>query len=198
MAPPARNTAQDRSPNTGDTHQAAVREPPADPSERQIIVAERTSMWPSARSPCAPPSNRTSRLRASTPLTLGQGWLERQEPSSSRAATPAIQIFGPSEHQIGPSPSQTAVGVHLKVWPAGMMGVLAEAPVGARPKQPAPARIIDVQYLTRIQFRRRRDQAFLNSLVPRLARVLLQRPALLCSFGMDRVRPTVVGSATPH
>lgn len=26
---------------------------------------------------------------------------------------------GPSAHQIGPSPSQTRVGVHSKLWPAG-------------------------------------------------------------------------------
>jgi hypothetical protein len=37
--------------------------------------------------------------------------------SISRAATAAILIFGPSAHQIGPSPSQTATGVQVNVAP---------------------------------------------------------------------------------
>jgi hypothetical protein len=37
-----------------------------------------------------------------------------QTPSISRAAIPDRRRRGPSEHQIGPSPSQTAVGVHRK------------------------------------------------------------------------------------
>lgn len=49
-------------------------------------------------------------------------------PSISRAATPAMRIFRPSAHQIGPSPSQTAVGVHEKILPDGtIVTVLAAA-----------------------------------------------------------------------
>lgn len=51
-------------------------------------------------------------------LAEGQGWPDLQLPSISRAAMPANLTFGPSAHQMGPSPSQTAVGVHENVVPA--------------------------------------------------------------------------------
>jgi len=89
------------------------------PSDRHVMVADRTLMWPVARLPSTPPKSRTSRSRASVPLTVGQGWPARQLPSISRAATPAIRIFGPSAHQMGPSPSQTAIGVQANERPAG-------------------------------------------------------------------------------
>lgn len=40
-------------------------------------------------------------------------------PSISRAAMPDKRTCGPSAHQIGPSPSQTRIGVHANDWPAG-------------------------------------------------------------------------------
>src|SRR3546814_5396611 len=43
----------------------------------------------------------------------------------SRAAMPARRMRGPSAHQTGPSPSQTRVGVHKNVWPAGTTGTSA-------------------------------------------------------------------------
>ena len=43
---------------------------------------------------------------------------------------PASRNLGPSVHQIGPSPSQTWVGVHSKVWPFGMIGTSAFASAG--------------------------------------------------------------------
>jgi hypothetical protein len=123
-APPARAVAHDRSPIDGDVHQAAVLDPPAEPSERQVMVADFTMIWPSGSLPRGPPSKRTSRSRASIAPIAGHGWPGRHDPSNSRAATPAIRIFGPSTHQIGPSPSQTATGVHRKVWPFGMTSAL--------------------------------------------------------------------------
>src|SRR5689334_14975964 len=36
-----------------------------------------------------------------------------------------MRTFGPSAHQTGPSPSQTATGVHAKVWPAETTCALA-------------------------------------------------------------------------
>lgn len=83
------------------------------------MMLARTAMCPSPSVPRAPPSKRTSRSRASLPPTDGQGCPGLQVSSISRAATPAMRTFGPSAHQIGPSPSQTAIGVHLNVWPAG-------------------------------------------------------------------------------
>lgn len=124
-APPARTAAQDKSPNTGDRHQAAVLEPPAEPADTQTIVAEFTRTWPVERVPRGPPSRRTSLSRASRPFTAGQGWRALQLSSISRAATPAILTFGPSAHHIGPSPSQTVVGVQAKVWPAAITAVKA-------------------------------------------------------------------------
>ena len=99
-------------------HHAAVRSPFADPSELQRIAAARTLMWPVLNVPRAPPSNPTRRSLASTPEVEGQGWPALQTPSISRAAIPARRIFGPSAHQIGPSPSHTAVGVQVKLVPA--------------------------------------------------------------------------------
>lgn len=115
---------------TGETHQAAVLLPPAEPSDTQLIVGERTRTWPVPSLPFGPPSSATSRSRASIAPTAGQGWLLRQVPSISRAATPATRTFAPSAHQIGPSPSQTARGVHLKDEPAGMIGLAARAVPG--------------------------------------------------------------------
>lgn len=40
-------------------------------------------------------------------------------PFISRAATPERRTCGPSAHHFGPSPSQTAMGVQVKDWPAG-------------------------------------------------------------------------------
>jgi hypothetical protein len=51
-------------------------------------------------------------------VALGQGCPLRQLPSISRAAIPTSRIRGPSAHHIGPSPSQTAIGVHVKERPA--------------------------------------------------------------------------------
>lgn len=75
-------------------------------------------MCPCESVPTEPPRSRTRRSRASTPPTEGQGWFRLHVPSISRAATPAMRIFGPSAHQIGPSPSHTAVGVQLNAEPA--------------------------------------------------------------------------------
>lgn len=43
---------------------------------------------------------------------------------------PASLIFGPSTHHTGPSPSQTAIGEHSNVAPAGTIGA-AEIGCGA-------------------------------------------------------------------
>jgi hypothetical protein len=96
-------------------------------------------MWPSGVDPRAPPSRLTSRLRASVPLTAGHGCPGRQLPSISRAATPAIRTFGPSAHQIGPSPSHTSVGVHRNVAPARTTGAAAAGLPGGRKFQPTRA-----------------------------------------------------------
>lgn len=61
--------------------------------------------------PLAPPRRATRASRASIPEDRGQGWPARQLPSNSRAAMLPSRIFGPSAHQIGPSPSHTATGV---------------------------------------------------------------------------------------
>ena len=87
MAPPAPTTAHERSPNAGEVHQAAVLEPPADPSDEQVIGADTTLIWPSGSVPLGPPKSRTKRSRASVASTSGQGWLGRQVPSISRAPT---------------------------------------------------------------------------------------------------------------
>jgi hypothetical protein len=81
---------------------------------------------------------RTKRSLASAASTVGQGWFDRHEPSISRAATPATRTFGPSAHQTGPSPSQTAVGVHLNVSPAGTTCACA-SDAGGRKFEPITA-----------------------------------------------------------
>ncbi len=40
---------------------------------------------------------------------------------------PARRTLGPSRHHIGPSPSQTRMGVHVKDWPEAMALVAAKA-----------------------------------------------------------------------
>lgn len=118
-ANPLFTIAQDRSPPIGERHQAAVRLPTPSPSDRQRIVGPLTSTWPSRLLPVGRPTSRTSASLASTAPAAGQGWLSRQLPSISRAAMPERRIRGPSAHQIGPSPSQTRVGVQSNDWPAG-------------------------------------------------------------------------------
>lgn len=95
-----------------------MRDPPADPSEMQVMGAARTSMWPVGKVPLGPPKRRTRRSRASIASMAGQGWFGLHVPSISRAATPAILTRGPSAHQIGPSPSHTATGVQVNEAPA--------------------------------------------------------------------------------
>lgn len=111
--------AQLRSPPIGDTHQAAVRFPPAEPSDRQCMVGPATSKCPSPLCPVARPRSLTSASRDTTAFARGQGWFSRHVPSISRAAIPARRMRGPSAHQIGPSPSQTRIGVQAKDSPAG-------------------------------------------------------------------------------
>lgn len=111
--------AQDRSPPLGDTHHAAVRLPPPEPSETQRIVGPLTVTWPCEPVPVGSPRRRTKASRAWIALASGHGCPRLQLPSSSRAAIPARRTRGPSAHQIGPSPSQTAVGVQWKASPAG-------------------------------------------------------------------------------
>lgn len=60
---------------------------------------------------------------ATCPDALGHGWPGLHVPSISRAAMPARRIFGPSAHQIGPSPSQTRVGVQVNDAPVVMIEV---------------------------------------------------------------------------
>jgi len=65
------------------------------------------------------PSKFTNASRETMGLLSGHGWPGEQDPSSSRAAIPDSRSLGPSAHQTGPSPSQTWVGVQVKVCPAG-------------------------------------------------------------------------------
>lgn len=109
--------AQLISPIAGAAHQAPVRSPFALPVDRHWSLGPVTRIWPVALRPFAPPSNRTSVSRATIPLARGQGCPVRHEPSISRAAIPASRIRGPSRHQIGPSPSQTLIGVQVNDWP---------------------------------------------------------------------------------
>jgi hypothetical protein len=118
-AQPPVTIAQLISPPLGETHQAAVRLPPPDPSDRQRMVGPRTRTWPCCPTPVRSPTSLTSASRASVPLASGQGCPGLQVPSSSRAAMPDNLMRGPSAHQTGPSPSQTCVGVQLNVSPAG-------------------------------------------------------------------------------
>jgi hypothetical protein len=166
--------AQDRSPKVGDPHQAAVREPPADPSERHVMVAERTMIWPLASFPRGPPKSATRRSRASLAPSAGQGWFARQVPSISRAATPAIRILiRSSAHQTGPSPSYTAIGVHRNVTPGGTTAECASA--GGRKFQPMSAIAKRMRKpLIRSRSRRDRDRAWGNSQDRRRAPARLQ------------------------
>lgn len=115
---PDRTMAQLRSTPDRVAHHAAVLLPFADPSDRHCRTGPLIRMWPVEAVPRRPPSSRTSSSRASSPLACGQGCPDLHVPSISRAAIPASRIRGPSAHQIGPSPSQTCVGVQVKVVPA--------------------------------------------------------------------------------
>jgi hypothetical protein len=99
-------------------HQPAVLLPRALPSDKQCIEGARTRIWSVGMVPRGPPKKRTSWSRATSGPAEGQGWPSLHEPSISLAAMPARRILGPSAHQIGPSPSQTAVGVHVNEAPA--------------------------------------------------------------------------------
>ena len=110
--------AQERSAPDENRHQAVVLLPPADPSDWQNSRGPVTAMWPVELVPRGPPSNWIRATRASIAVAAGHGWFERQVPSISRAAIPPKRRCGPSAHQIGPSPSQTWVGVQVKVLPA--------------------------------------------------------------------------------
>ena len=114
---------QDRSPDRGDTQKAPVRSRPALPTERQAIGGPFTRIWPWRATPVGCPTRRTRASRASTGLALGQGCSGLQLPSISRVAIPDSRMRGPSAHQIGPSPSQTCVGVQVNVRPAAMTWV---------------------------------------------------------------------------
>jgi len=118
------------SPVLGERHQEAVRFPPAEPSDRHLSVGPVTMIWPCLLTPVGVPSNATKAARASSALACGHGCPGEQVPSISRAAMPASRSRGPSSHQIGPSPSQTWVGVHSNVWPLGMTGTSALASKG--------------------------------------------------------------------
>ena len=117
-AQPPLTIAQDRSPDLGDTHHAAVRLPPAPPTDRHVKVGPDTRICPSLDRPFAVPTSSTSASRAAFALAFGQGWPGEQLPSISLAAMPESLTRGPSAHHIGPSPSQTRVGVHSNDCPA--------------------------------------------------------------------------------
>src|SRR5690606_34309581 len=76
--------AQDKSPLRGDTHQAAVRLPPPEPTLRQVIVGPLTRTCPCGLAPCGRPTSLASASRDSSAPAFGQGWLVRQVPSISR------------------------------------------------------------------------------------------------------------------
>ena len=118
-AQPPFTIAQETSPPTGDTHQAAVRTPTPLPTDTHCIAGPLISTWPSGLRPVGAPISFTRALRASAPLAVGHGWLGRQLSSISRAAMPARRIRGPSAHHTGPSPSQTRVGVQVNFSSAG-------------------------------------------------------------------------------
>lgn len=124
-AQPPRTIAHDRSPPMVDLHQAAVRLPLALPSERQRMVGPATYTWPSGLLPVGLPIKRTNASRDALGPVLGHGWCWRQLPSVSLVAIPARRTRGPSAHQIGPSPSQTRMGVQLKVLPLGTTATAA-------------------------------------------------------------------------
>src|SRR3546814_13923867 len=118
--------AHDTSPSIGEVYQAAVLVPPALPSERHESVGPLTNTWPSRLVPVGLPTISTKASRAACAGASGHGWFDRHVPSLSRAAMPARRMRGPSAHQTGPSPSQTRVGVHKNVWPAGTTGTSAQ------------------------------------------------------------------------
>ena len=91
------------------------------------MVGPLTRTCPSAPWPISSPTNWTSALRAWRALAEGQGWPGLHDPSSSRAAMPERRMRGPSAHQIGPSPSHTAVGVQSKAWPVGTTAAAARS-----------------------------------------------------------------------
>lgn len=111
--------AQLISPPLGETHQAAVLLPTPDPTEVQRIAGPRTRIWPCGPTPMGSPISCTRASLAASAEESGQGWFALHVPSISRAAMPERRMRGPSAHQTGPSPSQTWVGVQVKVWPAG-------------------------------------------------------------------------------
>lgn len=117
--------AHERSPTRGDMHQAAVRVPPAPPTDTQFSFGPDTVTCPSGREPVTVPSIRARVLRASTADAFGHGWLALQVPSISLAAMPESRTCGPSAHQIGPSPSHKAIGVQVKACPEGTMAAAA-------------------------------------------------------------------------
>jgi hypothetical protein len=82
-----------------------------------------TLMCPVDSLPLAPPRIRTSR----SPRRRSRRGTADPAGSFHRSArrNPAIRIFGPSAHQIGPSPSHTAVGVHVNVRSAETTGAAA-------------------------------------------------------------------------
>ena len=102
----------DTSPDCGDWQNAAVLLPPAPPSDTQVIRGPLTRICPSRDTPVARPIRLTNASRASMGSASGQGWPALHVPLISRAATPDNRTCGPSAHQIGPSPSQTRIGVH--------------------------------------------------------------------------------------
>ena len=126
------------SPTLGDTHHDAVRFPPAEPSDRHVRVGPVNMICPCLLTPVQTPRKATNASRAFSALALGHGWPGEQVPSSSLAAIPAKRSRGPSSHQIGPSPSQTWEGVHLKVSPREMTGTSAFAPRGPITKTANP------------------------------------------------------------
>jgi hypothetical protein len=77
--------------------------PPADPTERQVIVSPSTRTWPSLLRPMARPSKATRASRASSARDDGQECPGLQLPSISRAAIPDKRMRGPSAPQAGPS-----------------------------------------------------------------------------------------------
>ncbi len=116
---PVFTIAHDRSPTRGDVHQAAVLFPRPLPSDLHDSIGPVTRMCPSRDRPTRRPTSRTRASRAASALADGHGCFDRHVPSPSRAAIPDSRIRGPSAHQSGPSPSQTRIGVQVKVVPEG-------------------------------------------------------------------------------
>ena len=104
----------DISPDCGERQKAAVRLPPAPPSDIQFMRGPSTRICPSRETPVGRPIRATKASRAATGSASGQGWPTLHDPSISLAAMPESRTCGPSAHQTGPSPSQTRMGVHGK------------------------------------------------------------------------------------